>query len=66
MSEEAKEKKVGEALKTGGKIIIGVVLVILGILAIVGWRADLLTLIKGGLGLVLVAAGAITIAIAKE
>ncbi len=66
MAEEVKEKKVGEALKTGVKIIVGVVLVILGILAIVGWRSDLLTLIKGGIGLVLVAAGAITIAIAKE
>lgn len=66
MSEQATEKKSSAVVKTGVKIIIGAALIILGILAVIGWRWYLIGLIKGGIGLVLIMAGAITIAIAKE
>lgn len=64
MAEE--KKKGGVATKTILKIILGLIFIGLGIWAIVGWWEELLDLIKGGIGLFAVLAGAITIAIAKE
>lgn len=71
MAEEANEKKVDEKkssvfAKSSFKVIIGVVLVIIGLAAIISWWPNLLVLLKGCIGLLLIAAGAITIAIAKE
>jgi len=67
MSDQASEKKVGcSCAKSGAKLIIGGVLVILGLIAVVNWWANLLVIISGVVGLFLILAGAITIAIAKE
>jgi len=64
--EEKEEKKTSEALKTIGKIILGVIFIILGIWAVIGWWKSVGTVFKGCIGLFLILAGAITIAIAKE
>jgi hypothetical protein len=60
------EKKSCEAVKTLLKYVIGALLVIGGIALIWAWRGSLWIVVKGCLGLFLVLAGAITIAIAKE
>ena len=62
--EEAKETK--NTLSTMLKILLGIVFLVLGVLAIWGWRAELLLLIRGSIGLFLVLAALITFAIAKE
>ena len=48
------------------KYALGGVLVLLGILAIFVWWSSVWSLIKGSIGFILVLAGAIVIAIAKE
>lgn len=70
----AEETKTPEAEKTEGskvcktvlKALLGVALLIVGLALVVAWKRELLTLIKGGLGLFFILAGAITLAIAKE
>ena len=64
MAEEKKSVKAG--IMTALKIALGVVLVIVGIWAIVLWRWDVLTLIRGSIGVVILLAAAICFAIAKE
>jgi hypothetical protein len=52
-----------------GKLIkglIGLILVGLGVWAIYLWRADLLVLIRGGIGLVLIMAGLIAFALVAD
>jgi len=66
MAEETSEKKTSVCSKTGIKVIIGIVLIIIGIAALIKWRFDLLILIRGCIGLFLIMAGAVAIAIAKE
>jgi len=72
MAEEADDKKVDEkksccvCSKPGMKVIIGILLIIIGLAAIISWWPNLLALLKGCIGLVLIMAGAIAIAIAKE
>ena len=70
MAEEAKqeEKKVEtkKIISTIFKVILGLVLLILGIWAIVGWWPQVWTVIRGCIGLFLVLAAIITFAIAKE
>jgi len=71
MAEEVKqeEKKCCEGkniLATIFKVILGLAFLALGAGAIIGWRADLLMVIKGCLGPFLLLAGIITLAIAKE
>jgi hypothetical protein len=62
----AEEKaKVSEKIKTTVKILLGIVLIALGLWGIWTWRLDVLTLIKGSIGFVLVLAGVISIAIAR-
>lgn len=61
-TKEEKSKNAGVILK----IILGIVFVLLGLLAVVGWWQDLWTVFKGCIGLFLILAGVITIAIAKE
>jgi hypothetical protein len=61
MAEEAKK-----IFSTIFKVILGLVFLVLGVLAILRWWPDLLTIVKGGIGLFLVLAGIITLAIAKE
>ncbi|RKY37806.1 MAG: hypothetical protein DRP72_02900 [Candidatus Omnitrophota bacterium] len=60
------EKKTSEVVKTVFKYILGIVLVGLGIWAVIGLWQSVWTVIKGCLGVFLILAGAITIAIAKE
>lgn len=70
MAEEAKqeEKKAdaGKIFSTIFKVILGIVFLALGVSAIIRWWADLLMVIKGCIGLFLILAGIITLAIAKE
>ena len=70
MAEEVKQ----EETKTDGKkiistifkVLLGLVFLVLGVLAIVAWWRELLVLVKGCVGLFLILAGIITLAIAKE
>lgn len=70
MAEEVKQ----EEQKTDGKkifstllkVILGLAFLALGALAIIKWRLDLLAVIRGCIGLFLILAGIITLAIAKE
>ena len=70
MAEEVKqeEKKcdMKKTMSTVLKVLLGLVFLALGALAIIKWWPDLLILIKGGIGLFLLLAGVITLAIAKE
>jgi len=70
MAEEAKqeEKKVDVkgVLSTIFKVILGLVFLALGVWAIVVWRRNVLLVISGCIGLFLILAGIITLAIAKE
>ncbi len=64
--EEPKREKAKAVVKTILKVILGIVLIALGVWLVWIWRRDLLMVIKGCLGLFLVLAGIITLAIAKE
>ena len=72
MTEENNDKKVEEkksccaCSKPSFKVIIGVVLIIIGLVLAIKWRFSLLILIRGCIGLGLIMAGAIAVAIAKE
>lgn len=70
MAEEMKqEEKKAEASKMTSailKVIFGFVFLVLGVFAILCWWTDLVTVIKGCIGLFLLLAGIITLAIAKE
>lgn len=66
MAEQTSEKKSGAAVKIVVKVIIGIALIVLGILAIVSWWKSLWIVFQGCIGLFLILAGAITLAIAKE
>lgn len=70
MAEEVKqeEKKVEakKVISTLFKVILGLALLALGILAIVAWWRDLAMVIKGCIGPFLILAGIIALAIAKE
>ena len=70
MAEEIKqeEKKVEakKVISTIFKVILGLVFLVLGVLAIIRWLPQLLSLIKGCIGLFLILAGLITLAIAKD
>lgn len=48
------------------KVVIGLALVALGAWTIYLWRTDLLTLVKGGIGLVLILAGLIAFALVAD
>lgn len=71
MAEEIKqeEKKCCESSKVMSmifKVILGIVFLALGVLAILRWWPQLLMIIRGCVGLFLILAGIITLAIAKE
>lgn len=61
MAEAAKK-----SFSTFLKLLLGSLFLILGVCAMIVWRFDLLTVIRGCIGLFLVLAAAITFAIAKE
>ena len=65
MADEAKkESKISVA--TIGKVILGIVLIVVGVLLWLNWRWSFLVVLKGCLGPFLVLAGLIALAIAKE
>ena len=70
MAEELKqeEKKADgkKIVSTILKVILGLAFLALGVGAIVVWKQDLWTVVKGCIGLFLILAGVITLAIAKE
>lgn len=55
-----------KTLSTLLKVVLGLVFLVLGGLAILKFWADLLGVVKGCIGLFLILAGVITLAIAKE
>lgn len=65
MAEEVK-KEPSKVLGTLFKVILGLGFLAFGIWAIVVWKYELLTIIKGCIGLFAVLAGIITLAIAKD
>jgi len=66
MAEEAKNVEAKKGLATFFKVILGIIFLVLGAAAILSWWGILLMIIKGCIGLFLVLAGIITLAIAKE
>ena len=69
MAEENKEAVKTDVKKifwTVFKVILGLVFLALGVLAIMRWWGDLVTVVRGCIGLFLILAGIITLAIAKE
>ncbi|MFH1191216.1 MAG: hypothetical protein V1670_03360 [Candidatus Omnitrophota bacterium] len=63
------EKKCGDSKKTLAalfKVVLGLAFLVLGGLAILKWWEPLLIIVKGCIGLFLILAGVITLAIAKE
>ncbi len=66
VKEEEKKCGCGKSLKVIFKALLGIILLGVGGALIYIWKSDLLVLVKGSLGLFLVLAGIITLAIAKE
>ena len=66
MAEETKLAEKKNIMPTILKVILGIAFLLLGALAIKAWWLDLVSLIKGCIGLFLILAGVITLAIAKE
>ena len=70
MADEVKqEEKKGDSKKVLSmifKVILGLAFLVLGVAAVIVWRYDLFVVIKGCVGLFLILAGVITLAIAKE
>jgi uncharacterized membrane protein HdeD (DUF308 family) len=64
--QEPEAKKSQEVAKMWGKIILGIVFIVLGLVALIRWWPSLWMVIKGCVGPFLILAGIITIAIAKE
>lgn len=66
VKEEEKKVDVKKIASTIFKVILGLVFLALGLLAVITWWKDLLLVIRGCIGLFLILAGVITLAIAKE
>lgn len=70
MAEEVKQEEsktdVKKIASTIFKVILGLAFLVLGVWAVMSWWNDLLLVIKGCIGLFLILAGIITLAIAKE
>jgi membrane-bound ClpP family serine protease len=66
VKQEEKKVEVKKILSTIFKVILGLVFLALGVLAIIRWLPDLLAVVRGCIGLFLILAGIITLAIAKE
>jgi hypothetical protein len=69
MAEETKQEEKSDSKKVFGtilKVILGLVFLVLGFWAVIAWYKDLLLVIRGCIGLFLILAGVITLAIAKE
>lgn len=66
LKQEEKKCQVGKVMSAIFKVILGLVFLALGVLAILRWWGLLLMIVKGCIGLFLILAGIITLAIAKE
>jgi len=70
MAEEVKQAETKQDVKkiasTIFKVILGLVFLVLGVGAVIRWWGALLLVIKGCIGLFLILAGIITLAVAKE
>ena len=66
VKQEEKKTDVKKIFSTILKVVLGLVFLALGALAVIRWWGILLMLIKGCIGLFLILAGVITLAIAKE
>jgi len=66
VKQEEKKVEVKKIVSTIFKVILGLVFLALGALAILRWWTDLVAVFKGCIGLILILAGIITLAIAKE
>lgn len=66
IKQEEKKQEPGKAVSTISKVVLGIVFLTLGVLAILAWWPQLLMIVKGCIGLFLILAGVITLAIAKE
>ncbi|MDP2938560.1 MAG: hypothetical protein Q8O13_00535 [Candidatus Omnitrophota bacterium] len=65
-TQETKTDSGKKILATALKVILGIVLIVLGLALVIRWWEALFTVIRGCLGLFLILAGLITLAIAKE
>lgn len=66
MAEELKQESGGKkVISTILKVILGLAFLTAGIMALISWRGALILLIKGSIGLFLILAGLIILAIAK-
>lgn len=66
VKKEEKKAEPSKALGTALKVILGLGFLVLGALAVFGWFEQLAVVFKGCIGLFLILAGIITLAIAKE
>lgn len=66
MAEEIKKEATPKTSSSLIKVILGIVLLVLGVAAVMSWFGDLLTVLRGCIGLILILASLITFAIAKE
>ena len=66
VKQEEKKADVKKAISTIFKVILGLLFLVLGVFAIIKWLPNLLSVIKGCIGLFLILAGLITLAIAKD
>lgn len=64
--QETEVKKSPDTTKMIAKMVLGVAFILLGLIALIRWWPSLWTVIKGCVGLFMILAGVITIAIAKE
>ena len=60
------EEKKSNVFKMIIKVIVGIILIALGVVSICYWWSDLLILVRGVIGIVLVLAGLIFFAITKD
>lgn len=66
VKQEEKKTDVKRVLSTILKVVLGLAFLALGLAAVIIWKKDLFVVIKGCIGLFLILAGIITLAIAKE
>jgi capsule polysaccharide export protein KpsE/RkpR len=66
VKQEEKKTDIKKIISTLFKVVLGLVFLALGVLAIMRWWGDLLLVVRGCIGLFLILAGMITLAIAKE
>jgi len=66
LKQEEKKAEAGKVFWTIFKFILGLVFLVLGLWAVIHWFGSLKMVFKGCIGLFLILAGVITLAIAKE